>query len=224
MRGVYIIVEGQTEEEFVLTSLRPYFNSLEIYDIRPILLGTTRNNKGGNLKFSRFKSNVSRLLKSEKDIIVTSLIDFFRIEKDFPQFQKSLEITDKQNRVSFLEIAMSEKINHSRFIPYIQLHEFEGLLFSDKIGIEYIPNIPQKNREKLVKIIEEFPNPELLNDGAETAPSKRLLNLIPGYKKTLHGPLIADEIGIPKIISKCPRFNAWLLQIENAIKKPIRTL
>lgn len=218
MRGVYIIVEGQTEEEFVYTSLRPYLNTIGIYDVRAILVETSPGNKGGDLKFSRFKRNVENLLSRETDIIVTSLMDFFRLQNDFPKFEQAQNIANKQECVDFLESAISEQINNRRFIPYIQLHEFEGLLFSDKVGIEYIPNIPERNLTELHQTIESHPNPELLNDGAETAPSKRLTRLIPGYKKTLHGPLIADEIGIPRILAKCPRFNEWVQKIVDAVK------
>lgn len=218
MRGVYIIVEGQTEEEFVYTSLSPYLNTRGIYDVRAILVETSPGNKGGDLKFSRFKRNAENLLSRETDIIVTSLIDFFRLQNDFPKFEQSQKIADKQDRVDFLEKAISERIDNRRFIPYIQLHEFEGLLFSDKVGIEYIPNIPERNLTELNETIESHPNPELLNDGAETAPSKRLTRLIPGYKKTLHSPLIADEIGVPRILAKCPRFNAWVQKVVDAVK------
>jgi len=185
MRGVYIIVEGQTEEEFIYTSLRPYLNKFGIYDVRAILVETSPGNKGGDLKFSRFKRNAENLLNRETDIIVTSLIDFFRLQKGFPKYEKAQRIVDKQDRLNFLEQAISESINNKRFIAYIQLPEFEGLLFSDKIGIDYIPNIPENNKNEIVKTIEDYPNPELLNDGAQTAPSKRLIRLIPGYKKNV---------------------------------------
>ncbi|MHC5353982.1 DUF4276 family protein [Myroides sp. LJL115] len=56
-------------------------------------------------------------------------------------------------------------------------------------------------------------NPELINDGTLSAPSKRLISLIPGYQKTFHDPLIADEINIDTIIDKCTRFSSWLDKI-----------
>lgn len=219
MRGIYIIVEGQTEEEFIYTSLRPYLNRFEIYDVRAILLETSPGHKGGDLKYSRYISNIKNLLKRESDIIVSSLIDFFRLQTDFPQYDKAQKIVNKQERVRFLEEAITEKIGNPRFLPYIQLHEFEGLLFSDEKGIDYIPNIPPANKKILTDVINKHPNPELLNDGNETAPSKRLSKLIPGYRKTLHGPLIAEEIGIPLIIEKCPRFNEWIKKIIDAVKE-----
>jgi len=105
---------------------------------------------------------------------------------------------------------MSLVINNDRFIPYIQLHEFEGLLFSDINGFNYIPNISANNKGQIQYIINHNPNPELINDGAATAPSVRLKNLIPRYKKTFHGPIIALENGMPSIIAKCPRFRNWI--------------
>ena len=186
MRGVYIIVEGQTEEEFVNSLLKPYFYDNGIYDTRAILLETSQGHKGGDLKFARYEKNIVDLLKNQKDILVTSLIDFYCLKSDFPNYNEAKEITDKPKRVKFLEDSIAEKITNPRFIPYIQLHEFEGLLFSDIKAFDSIPNINFNNREKLTEIINTYPNPELLNDGKETAPSKRLTKLITGYKKILY--------------------------------------
>lgn len=210
MRGIYIVVEGQTEEEFVNTSLRPYFYRYKIFDVRAILLSTSLGHKGGDLNFDRYRYNVNNLLKREEDVIITSFIDFFRLKSDFPKYKESLLIANKQNRAEFLEVAISSEIDNPRFIPYIQLHEFEALLFSDTKGIEYIPTLSQKQRQDFVAIIEAFPNPEMINDGGLTAPSRRLIQLFPTYKKTLFGPLIAEEIGLEIILQKCPRFNDWI--------------
>tara|TARA_B100000508_G_scaffold140717_1_gene143028 strand:- start:544 stop:1203 length:660 start_codon:yes stop_codon:yes gene_type:complete len=219
VRGIYIIVEGQTEEEFVKVTLQPYLSSHGIHDVRAILLETSPGHKGGDLKFSRFERNAIHLLKRETDIVVTSLIDFFRLKNDFPKYNKIDSISDKQEKVTFLEQAMAEVINYRNFLPYIQLHEFEGLLFSDQSGFDYIPDIPDRSFEILAGVIKDHKNPELINDGFETAPSKRLEKLIPPYRKTLHGPLIAEEIGIIKILEKCPRFRNWVEQLIEKVKE-----
>ncbi len=215
MRGLYILVEGQTEEEFINQCLCPYLHKWGIYDVRPMRISTSSIQKGGDLKFERYKNNVEKLLKTENDIIVSSLIDFFRLQTDFPKYSEAKAITDKQRRVNFLEKAIAEQINHFRFIPYIQLHEFEGLLFSDFKGYDLM-NISQQNQRKLEDIIAHYTNPELLNDGELTAPSKRLENLINGYRKKLHGIIIAEGIGIETILAKCPRFANW---VEELIKR-----
>jgi len=216
MRGLYILGEGPTEEQFVNEVLGRYFYDQKIYDVRCILMETSPGYKGGAVSYQRYKRNAENLLKRESDVIVTSLIDFFRLKSDFPRFDEAQKIADKMQRVSLLENAVAEDINHQRFVPYIQLHEFEGLLFSSNDGFDYIPDIPIENRVKLKNAVNEYENPEQLNDGALTAPSKRLESLIPGYQKTFHGPLIADTVTIVTMLKRCERFRNW---IENLINK-----
>jgi len=218
VRGLYILGEGPTEEEFIKGVLRPYFNKHGVYDVRCILMTTSLGHKGGDVSFQRYKLNAENLLKNQPDIIVTSLIDFFRLKTDFPNYEEAIIKfpDDKVKRVEFLENAISIEINHPRFIPYIQLHEFEGLLFSSNEGFDYLPDIPNNNRLLLARAIQEQKNPELLNDGQNTAPSKRLIHLIPGYQKTFHGPLIASIVTIETMLLRCSRFNNW---IESLISK-----
>lgn len=218
MRAIYIICEGQSEEEFVNAVLRPYFNSHQVYDVRAILMSTSRGHKGGDIKYDRLKFNIEKLLQSENDIIVTTFIDFFRLKTDFPQFENALQKQNKIDRVTFLEQALSEAIQHPRFIPYIQLHEFEGLLFASKDGFEYLPDIKPSNLKILISAVSEKENPEELNDGELTAPSKRLEQLIPGFDKNkpFYGGIIAEINTIESILRRCVRFNDWA---ETLIKK-----
>jgi hypothetical protein len=218
IRGIYILCEGQSEEEFVNAILRPYFFRFKIYDVRPILMPTSKHQKGGDVKFDRLKYNAEILLKREKDIIVTTFIDFFKLKTDFPLYNESLKITDKISRVKFLENAMQETIRNERFIPYIQLHEFEGLLFASNKGFNSLPDLNAKNREILKEATIEKENPELLNDGFETAPSKRLEKLILGFDKNkpFYGGIIAEENGIEIVLQRCKRFNFW---IQSLIEK-----
>lgn len=210
IRGIYILVEGQTEEEFVKSLLLPFFQSHQFYDVRAILMSTSPGHKGGAVTYSRFKHNAEMFLLSQKDIIVTSLIDFFRLQNDFPKYSEGKKLKNAGERVAFYEQACAEDINHPRFIPNIQLHEFEGLLFTSTKGFDLFPDLSIPSRKKIGEIIRDYPNPELINDGPLTAPSKRLEKLIPGYQKPLHGPLIAMENSFELIIEKCPRFKAWV--------------
>jgi hypothetical protein len=210
MKRIYIIVEGPTEEEFVYTVLRPYFASKGIYDIRAILIETSPGHIGGDLKYIRYKRNIENLLKRENDIIVTSLIDFFRLKTDFPKYTEAQTKGGKIERVTFLEQAISAEITDYRFLPYIQLHEFEGLLFSAENGFEYAGPLGEIDKARLVQAVHEHENPEMLNDGPETAPSKRLEKHIPRYRKPLHGPIMADEIGLTVIMQRCVRFRGWI--------------
>ncbi|MCH7400414.1 DUF4276 family protein [Belliella kenyensis] len=218
MRGIYIICEGQTEEEFVNGILRPYFNTYQIYDVRPILMTTSKGHKGGDVNYDRLKFNIDKLLGTEQDILVTTFVDFFRLKGDFPKFKEALVIQNKIQRVGFLEQALAETISHQRFVPYIQLHEFEGLLFAAKDGFEFLPDLKQSNLNKLLLAVEEKENPEELNDGELTAPSKRLEQLIPGFDKSkpFYGGLIAEVNTIDAVLDRCLRFKTW---VETLIEK-----
>jgi hypothetical protein len=213
MRTIYIVVEGQTEEEFVNNSLAPYMALHGILNTVPILLETSPGFYGGDISFSRYEKNIRNILISDPNAIVTSLIDFYQLMNDFPGYATSLIIPNANNCVAFLEKEISAVIVDKRFLPYIQLHEFEGLLFVDTVGFDYLPHIKAASKAAIAAIILAYPNPELINNGPTTAPSKRLKSLIYRYKKPFHGPLIALENGINSVLAKCPRFNVWVHEL-----------
>lgn len=218
IRAIYIICEGQSEEEFVNGILRPYFNSQQIYDVRSILMTTSKGHKGGDVKYDRLKFNIDKLLNRETDILVTTFIDFFRLKNDFPKFEDAQAIQNKIQRVQFLEQALAVAIDNPRFIPYIQLHEFEGLLFASKDGFEFLPDLKPANLKSLLSAVNEKENPEELNDGELTAPSKRLEQLIPGFDKNkpFYGGFIAEVNTIGAVLDRCLRFKTW---VETLIEK-----
>lgn len=208
MKRLYIIVEGQTEEAFVNELMIPYFTQKGIYDITPILIQTSDGHKGGFVNYMHLKNDIFRLLKSQgQDVLVTTFVDFFRC----PQLpgQKEIDrLTSHHKMVEAMEQSMAADINDWRFIPYIQLHEFEALLFSSIKGFEvYFENNVAK---QIQGVIDSFENPEEINSGRDTAPSKRLIRIIPEYDKVLYGNILALEIGLQCILDKCPRFKAWI--------------
>jgi Domain of unknown function (DUF4276) len=93
------------------------------------------------------------------------------------------------------------------------LHEFEGLLFSSPRDIAHVL-LDVANVPRLEQIAASVPSPEEINDGPRTHPSKHLEGLFPGYQKPLHGPQIAERIGLATIRAKCRRFHAWLAKLE----------
>lgn len=206
-RGIYFIVEGSTEVQFIENSLRYYFAEKNIGDIRAF-------NMGGSNSYMRYRKDVTTFLKKENDIIVTTLIDFFRLPNDFPGYENAKRLNGSQLQIEYVESKIHESINHNRFIPYIQLHEFEGLLFTDMKGFTQIPGCNPRALAELKSIIENYPNPELINDGAETSPSQRLKRIVSAYNKPLYGAYIALENGLNSIINKCPRFRGWLERLE----------
>jgi hypothetical protein len=211
-RGIYFIAEGSTEVQFIESTLRYYFAEKNIGDIRAF-------DMGGSNSYSRYYNDVTTFLKKENDIIVTSLIDFFRPPSDFPGYDAAKKLNGNLQRIEYIENEINTRINDRRFVPYIQLHEFEGLLFTGMKGFNAIPHCDAKALAALKAIIDKHANPELINDGPDTAPSKRLIKIVPGYDKPLYGAYIALENGLDSIISKCPRFRAWLEKLEAKVKE-----
>lgn len=152
---------------------------------------------------------------------MTTFIDYYGINDyhEFPNWSSAKEIPDKNLRMQSLEQAMCSDLSQNlqyRFLPYLQLHEFEGLLFSDiKPFLTQINDSDFKDKSGFKAIFENNPNPELINNNPETAPSKRLEQHILGYNKVVYGNIIAESVGLALIRSKCPRFNEWVLKLEN---------
>jgi hypothetical protein len=206
-----ILVEGPTEREFIRNCMMPYLATQNIWDVRPIGMETSPGHKGGDVRYARFKRDVEKLLRGKEEMIVTSLIDFYKLRSDFPKFEVAQKIADKIERVTFLEVACAEDIGDYRFVPYIQLHEFEALLFTKWDGFADI-GLSELAQSEIRQILNDFPNPEMLNDGTLTAPSKRLERLFQPnkYNKPFYGNYIALENGFEAILEKCPRFKNWI--------------
>lgn len=208
MKRLFIVVEGQTEEAFVKELMAPYFIQNGIYDVRPVIIQTSKGHKGGFVNYEHLKNDILRLLKSQgQDVVVTTFVDFFRCP-ELPN-QKDIEALPSHiKRVEEMEKSISDDINDWRFIPYIQLHEFEVLLFSAVNGFEIYFEDQVSN--EIQGIIDSFDNPEEINSSPETAPSKRLIRIIPYYDKVIYGNIVALEIGLPTILARCPRFRGWI--------------
>ncbi len=200
-----ISVEGPTEEEFVKNVLADHLRSKGV-EPQPILLN-------GNVTVERLASDIARLIWSFNR--VTSLVDFYG-------FRDKNTATPGQLEQRILE-RVARKINRSwdqsRFIPYVQQYEFEGLLFSNVDAFANAIDASEESVEELWSIREKFPTPEDINDNSETAPSKRIEKIIRQYEKVVDGPLIAIEIGLDAIRAECPRFSDWLTRLESLGRK-----
>jgi hypothetical protein len=217
MKRIIIVCEGETEQEFCKTILYPYFIRKGYY-IQPPLIKKT---KGGIVKWEVLKNQVENHLKQDLNAYVTTFIDYYGLYQKhaFPNWEESLQIPDKNERMILLEKGMKGDINthlHHRFIPYMQLHEFEGLLFNDiNVFHQLIPEKELIGVEELEKTFRDYDNPEMINDNIETSPSHRLKRIVLGYNKIVYGNIIAETIGLPSIRQKSPRFNNWLRSLEN---------
>lgn len=218
MIRVHIICEGQTEEMFVKELMRPPFAALGI-ELTPALIGKP-GHKGGNFKYERLLVDVRKRLLEDTQSYCTTFFDFYGLPEDFPgkrALPNNVSIEDKANAVN---TALREKLKKQlgegplrRFIPFVQMYEFEALLFSNPKAFAegiYKPAI----EVDLQQIAAQFSTPEHINDSPQTAPSKRVLALVKGYEKPLMGSLAAIEMGLNTIKQKCHIFNGWIKSLE----------
>lgn len=219
MTRVYIVVEGATEESFVKDLLAPVLRPCKVY-LTPIILGPP-GHKGGNTNYARVKKDVVVLLKQDSTAYCSTMLDLYGLGGGFPGtlLPPNLSPLDKVSRI---EEAVLQDVVASvpdglrpdvRFLPYLQLHEYEGLLFSDPAAFArgiYQPNLAASFQ----KVRAEFPTPEDINDGPDTAPSKRVVKLHSSYRKVFDGTLAAREVGINAMRQECPHFRYWIERLE----------
>lgn len=203
MVRVGVSVEGTTEERFVEMVLSPYLAQKNIY-VTPISMN-------GDVKLDRVKSELKKIGNS---------FDYVTTFYDFYGFKGKLAADTKAS----LEQKMLEHAHPSiqaKLIPYVQMYEFEGLLFSYPAAMHNALNQPGAELNVGVwasDILDQFENdPEKINDSPHTAPSKRLESST-SYRKTTHGPNIAKEIGIAKLRDSCAGFNEWLNSLERLVE------
>jgi hypothetical protein len=213
---VLILVEGPTEREVVSRVLAPHFARQDIW-LRPKILTTkwVRSGpdfKGGIIPYGPVKDQVDRLLRDSSATVVTTMFDFYGLRRDFPGWE-DVPAVGPEARALHLETAFRLDVNHPRFDPHLMLHETEALIFSNPMACEMA--FPSwRAREALARIRGRFPSPEDIDEGPTTAPSKRILGVLPDYDKVLLGPLAIEEIGLEVIRSQCPHFDGWLRRLE----------
>ena len=209
MKKIFIIVEGQTEQEFVRRTLSNYLLRYGIFDVRPILIHTSKYGRGGFLRYRHLRKDIYLVLQSNKGdgYIVTTMVDYFR-SPAFPQEDRWRRVKDSSERLDVLEKIMKEDVDDPRFIPYIQMHEFEALLFSSMVGFER--RLGKRAAKELSKVMEQFETPEDINTSPEGAPSKRIIRASRGYNKIIVGNRIAEDVGMETMLLKCPHFREWV--------------
>jgi hypothetical protein len=148
------------------------------------------------------------------------MLDLYGLGQGFPggPFPANLQ---SRERVRRLEEAMREDICNQipdfrpdvRFLPYLQLHEYEALLFSDPPALASAIGQPQL-ASRFQHIREQFQTPEDINDDPQTAPSKRIKGAYPPYEKVVEGARAASAVGIERMRQECPHFHEWVQHLE----------
>lgn len=223
MARLYLFAEGQTEQTFADNVLKLHLAQHGVFMQNSMLIAHARDrgkvHRGGGRRYLPMKNDILRKLAQEKgaDVFFTTMIDLYAIHPQFPGLDEAEKLRHlPHKRVEFLEERFAQDIGDPRFIPYIQLHEYEAYLFADPTWFEYFYNHHANEIGALQTIADSKDSPELINDGQLTAPSKRIIAHLPDYEgaKPIVGPQVAELIGLDVIRRKCPHFSTWLSRLE----------
>jgi Domain of unknown function (DUF4276) len=227
MSEVIVFAEGVTEEQFIKQVVAPALRHLNVF-VKPQMLSTSQNAKGGAVSFDRLKFYARNALRQNKNVVLSTFLDLYALDTHFPMFIAAQEQSDVYSRVHCLEDGLKTAIveyvgcRSERFLPHIQPHEFEGLLFSDVDALSAIEPDWLLSLKKLREIRSSVETPEHINDGYETKPSKRLENLLrPKYKKTSHGPRAAQHITLEVMERECIHFKVWMDKLRALSNDPV---
>lgn len=215
---LYLTVEGQTERKFAEAVLQPHLVQFEV-DLRTRVVVTHRKlgNRGGVFNFAKIRDDLTRLMRQDQqpEARFTTMVDLYALPSDFPGWAKARKQNTAQQRVATLETALQEEMGDQRFLPYIQLHEFEALLYCD---LSQLARRIAKTEKAFAKLQREVDGlaPEEINEGDTTAPSKRIIKHVPLYErlKVRVGAPAAAAIGLRTLRAKCPHFNEWVSRLE----------
>lgn len=218
MNRVMAVVEGQTERAFLRDVAAPWLGSRSGIVLEAALVGKP-GHKGGN-SFEVAKRDVLNFLSQRSLAAVTTFFDYYGLKQGWPGRDEARE-RPHHERPHVIEHAMKAAIESQvkakhvwKFIPYIQMHEFEALLFSEPSTLAGSMLKPSAAAQ-LQEIRGQFSNPEEINDSAATAPSKRIKRIFPSYQKVSDGPTAAGKITMEKIMAECPHFCEWIKQLQS---------
>ena len=224
---LHLIVEGETERRFAIEILAPYLGFDYCIDVSLITTSRDRGRgrvyKGGLGSYEKVKREITNRIKQypeSDDQVFSTMFDLYALPTDFPGYSDAQKILDPYKKVKELENAFAEDIACRRFTPYIQLHEFEAMVFVAPSELQFQYPDSENKIAALQRVLNERAfkeNPELINEGETTAPSKRIIQCFPSYErsKPFVGVNTVERIGIEAIRDKCFHFNDWLHQLKS---------
>lgn len=222
MSRLLVHVEGETEVTFIYEVLKPHLCTQGFTEVNPRKLGKSRqqSQRGGIRKWTSARKDITNHLNEDQGCIATTMVDYYGMPKTWPGRFEARELPFPRN-VESVEKALASDVcdqmgadfDSERFVPYVMMHEFEAILFSD--CERFAEGISEPELAPKFQVIrDQFGCPEEINDLPNTAPSKCIKSLVPGYEKVVMGTLAALEIGLDAIRYACPHFHSWLERLE----------
>jgi hypothetical protein len=219
VRHLHILCEGQTEEIIARDLIGPHFAGADAWVTWSIF--TTKRPaggpafKGGLSTWPKLERELQRLLCDSSTTVLTTMLDYYAFPGDAPGMADRPH-GSPHDRVRHVESALAKATGDLRFLPNLVLHETEAWVLADCRRLGEVMGDPGPAAE-LERIVRLESGPELVNDGVDTAPSKRIMNAYPQYAKTIDGPLVIADAGLDSIRSSCPHTDDWLREIEARI-------
>lgn len=227
MTRLLVHVEGQTEESFVNEVLAPHLYGCGFSRVGARLMGNPRqrDRRGGVGGWPSAHRDIVHHLREDRDRIVTIMVDYYGLpqggDRGWPG-RAEASLRPFRDKAALIQDGMSADIagemgdgfDTRRFVPYVMMHEYEALLFSDCERFGAGIGRPELT-PRFQDIRNTFQTPEEIDESPEGAPSKRILALVDGYQKPLLGVLAAQEIGLQRICAQCPHFSDWLDRLES---------
>lgn len=139
MKRLLVHVEGEAEETFVNFVLAPHLYDCGFESVGARLIGKarTRKRRGGIIAWCKVRCGIVRRLKGDKGCAATTMVDYFGLPEIWPErTAASGTPADKAGIIEDALLAdlsqkMDDSFNPDRSVPYVAMHEFEAMLFSD---------------------------------------------------------------------------------------------
>ena len=184
-----------------------------------------RARRGGIVPWEIARQRIVNNLRADSELTVSTMVDYYGMPNDWPEraspFTAAMSVSDRAMEIENALLQdvcneMDSSFNPARFVPYVMMHEYEAMLFSncDRFGhaIEQPDLI-----DDFQAIRDGFDTPENIDDSPLTAPSRRIESLMPAYQKPTMGVQAAQNIGLEAIRRECPHFADWLARLESLL-------
>ena len=144
MTRLLIHVEGETEEAFVNEVLASHLYGCGYTKVSARLVGNARqrDRRGGIRAWSAVRRDILHHMKEDAGCLSTTMVDFYALpqtgDRAWPGRAQAAQLAfaDKAPVVENALLAdicydLGGGVDACRFVPFVMMHEFEGLLFSD---------------------------------------------------------------------------------------------
>lgn len=222
MKRLYLTVEGQTEEEFANKVLQEHLCAFNVFLHAPRLTGPHGRRRGRVPRGGMFNTFVHALEDmrrwmredSSPDARFSMVVDLYQLPADFPGNTQAMRFDDGHRQADALEQALATELGDPRFLPYLQVHEFEALVLSEPARFADWFEDRRRAVDALTEECSRFGSPEQINHGQHSHPKARIQRYFPDYDENVHGPLLGESIGLPIMRRRCPHFDQWLSRLE----------